>query len=118
MCWIAKDAIGLRLIQLEQLLDAEDDGEIASSGEDERKDANRPFDEGIEDDSVEIDEDLSASAIVLIAPGEDLVVSSSLLDSEIGGPGLLKISCCEVNGTASDGLKTPPVTAKPLIQEM
>jgi protein SHQ1 len=116
--WINKDAIGLPLIPLEQLLDAEDEDEIASDDIDEGETLGR-FVERINDKSVESDEDLSESASILKSPSlhsENLVVSSGLLDSEIGGHGLLKIKC-DMTGTSS-GLKSPPVTVKPLIQEI
>ena len=110
-CWIEEDALALNLVQLEQLLNEES---IISDDDDSASDDDDTVGGTADSDSV--------SEVANDAEGENdgeegLIVSTALLDSEIGSLGLLKIDDGGIN-LASTIPETPSALGKSLIQEL
>ena len=114
--WIEKEALELNLEQIEQLLDEEVEvisDESDSDGDDVESETD---DSGSVDDKADDDEGETDSAEQNMR-AEALVVSSALLDSEIGSLGMLKIGD-EGRDIESEVPETRAVTAKSLIREL
>ncbi|KAI2493344.1 SHQ1 protein [Fragilaria crotonensis] len=110
-CWIEKDALELNLVHLEQLLNEES---IISDDDDSDSDDDDTDGETDESDCVreEADEGKGEKA-----DAEGLIVSSALLDSEIGSLGMLKIDDEGIT-SAPQIPQTPSAVGKSLIQEL
>ena len=127
-CWISKEMLGLKLVDLEQLLCQDEGGGEESGDEDDGSDDNDDDDDS-DDDGADSDDgdddgdDDEANKKALIVTRDSLytghmAVSSALLDSEIGSPGGMLQIGDEGRNSAIETPEPPTVPVKSLIQEL